>query len=192
MAGLYLIGFAAPAFEAAVCHVGEMTNPNRNVPRAMFASAAMASLYFIVLPVVWLGVLGPAQLGKDLMLVLGPTFAPVFGSFAKAAAIWFMMFNMFHGTLQPLAGATRTISQLAEDGLLPRTLMKRSRTDVPWVSTCLTAGMALFFLLLGDPIWLVAAANFTYLIGICLPNVAVWLLRRNQPERCAPIVPRAG
>ncbi|MEI6179005.1 MAG: hypothetical protein WCS43_19090, partial [Verrucomicrobiota bacterium] len=39
------------------------------------------------------------ELGKDLMLVLGPTFAPVLGSSAKAAAIWFMMFNMFHGTL---------------------------------------------------------------------------------------------
>ena len=64
--------------------------------------------------------------------------------------------------------------------------MKRSRTDVPWVATCLTAGMAIFFLLLGDPIWLVAAANFTYLIGICLPNVAVWLLRRNHPEAPRP------
>ena len=186
MAGLYLIGFAAPAFEAAACHVGETVNPNKNVPRAMLASAAMASLYFLVLPIVWLGVLGPARLGEDLMLVLGPTFAPVFGSFAKAAAIWFMMLNMFHGTLQPLAGAARTLSQLAEDGLLPRTLEKRSRTDVPWVSTCLTAGMAVFFLLLGDPIWLVAAANFTYLIGICLPNVAVWLLRRNQPGAMRP------
>jgi diguanylate cyclase (GGDEF)-like protein len=186
MAGLYLIGFAAPAFEAAACHVGETIDPNKNVPRAMFASAVMASLYFIVLPIVWLGVLGPEQLGKDLMLVLGPTFAPVFGSFAKAAAIWFMMFNMFHGTLQPLAGAARTMSQLAEDGLLPRTLKKRSRTDAPWVATCLTAGMAIAFLLLGDPIWLVAAANFTYLIGICLPNVAVWLLRRNQPEAERP------
>jgi len=186
MAGLYLIGFAAPAFEAAACHVGETVNPYKNVPRAMLASAVMASLYFIVLPIVWLGLLGPEKLGQDLMLVLGPTFAPVFGSFAKAAAIWFMMFNMFHGTLQPLAGATRTMSQLAEDGLLPRILEKRSRTDVPWVATCLTAGMAIFFLLLGDPIWLVAAANFTYLIGICLPNVAVWLLRRNQPQAYRP------
>jgi diguanylate cyclase (GGDEF)-like protein len=32
----------------------------------------------------------------------------------------------------------------------------------------------------------VAAANFTYLIGICLPNIAVWLLRRNQPEAKRP------
>ena len=126
MAGLYLIGFAAPAFEAAACHVGETNDPNRNVPRAMFASAVMAGLYFIVLPVVWLGVLGPEPLGHDLATVLGPTFAPLLGSFGKAAAIWFIMFNMFHGTLQPLAGAARTMSQLADDGLLPRFLSLRS------------------------------------------------------------------
>ena len=44
MAGLYLIGFAAPAFEAATCHVGETKNPEKNVPRAVFASAAMAGV----------------------------------------------------------------------------------------------------------------------------------------------------
>ena len=71
---------------------------------------------------VWLGVLGPEPLGRDLAAVLGPTFAPLLGSFGKAAAIWFMIFNMFHGTLQPLAGAARTLSQLSEDGLLPRFL----------------------------------------------------------------------
>ena len=122
MAGLYLIGFAAPAFEAAACHVGETVDPNHNVPRAMLASAFMAGIYFIVLPVVWLGVLGPEPLGRDLATVLGPTFAPLLGSFGKAAAIWFIMFNMFHGTLQPLAGAARTMSQLTDDGLLPRFL----------------------------------------------------------------------
>ena len=182
MAGLYLIGFAAPAFEAAACHVGETVNPNKNVPRAMLASGAMAGVFFILLPVVWLGTLGAEPLGGDLALVLGPTFAPVFGSAAKAAAIWFMMFNMFHGTLQPLAGASRTLSQLSEDGLLPRVLALRSRTDAPWVATMLTAAMAILFLLIGDPIWLIAAANFTYLIGIALPNVAVWLLRRDAPD----------
>ena len=38
-----------------------------------------------------------------------------------------MVLNMFHGTLQPLAGAARTLSQLAEDGLLPRMLGLRIR-----------------------------------------------------------------
>lgn len=186
MAGLYLIGFAAPAFEAASCHVGETVNPNRNVPRAMLASALMAAVYFVLLPVVWLGVLGPDALGRDLALELGPTFAPLLGTAAKSAAIWFMMFNMFHGTLQPLAGAARTLAQLADDGLLPRIFGRRLTTDAPWFATGLTAAMAVLFLLIGDPIWLIAAANFTYLIGICLPNVAVWLLRRDAPELARP------
>lgn len=182
MTGLYLIGFGAPAFEAAACHVGETREPERNVPRAMLASGFMAAVFFVGLPVVWLGLLGPETMGGDLASILGPTFAPVFGSAAKSAAIAFMMFNMFHGTMQPLAGASRTLSQLAEDGLAPRFLASRLSTDAPWCATLATAGFAIVFLLIGDPIWLIAAANFTYLIGICLPSVAVWLLRRDAPE----------
>ena len=120
------------------------------------------------------------------MSTLGPTFAPLLGGGAKAAAIWFMVLNMFHGTIQPLAGASRTLSQLSDDGLLPRVLGQRSRADVPWVATLLTAGMAIVFLLSGDPIWVIAAANLTYLIGICLPSIAVWLLRRHEPEMERP------
>ena len=182
MAGIYLIGFAAPAFEAAACHVGETKDFVKNVPRAMFASDGMASIFFILLPIVWLGVLGPGADYNNLAGSLGPTFGPLLGSGAKAAAIWFMVFNMFHGTLQPLAGASRTLSQLSEDGLLPRVLALRSKRDVPWVATWLTALMAIAFLIAGDPTWLIAAANLTYLIGICLPSVAVWLLRRNAPD----------
>ena len=187
MAGLYLVGFAAPAFEAATCHVGETKDPARNVPRAVFASGAMAGLFFIVLPLVWLGVAsGPDAMGGELMRTLGPTFAPLLAGGAKAAAIWFMVINMFMGTLQPLAGASRTLSQLSEDGLLPRSWANRTRRDVPWIPTLLTAGLAIAVLLLGVPMWMIAAANFTYLIGISLPSVAVLLLRRNEPDRERP------
>jgi diguanylate cyclase (GGDEF)-like protein len=186
MAGLYLVGFAAPAFEAATCHVGETIDPARNVPRAIFASAAAGGLYFIALPVIWLGVLGPGPLGRDLAVELGPTFAPLFGAGAKALAIGFMTFNMLPGTMQPLAGASRALSQLAEDGIFPRFLARRSKADVPWAATLVTAAGAIGFLLIGDPIWLIAAANFAYLIAIGLPSLAVWLLRRDAPQLARP------
>ncbi len=186
MAGLYLIGFAAPAFEAATCHVGETIDPVRNLRRSMYASAGMAVVYFLVVPVVWLGVIGPKGLAGDLAITLGPTFGPLLGGAAKGAALWFMVLNMFHGTLQPLAGAARTLAQLSEDGLLPRLLARRARSDAPWVATTLTATMAIVFLLAGDPVWMIAAANFTYLIGIGLPSVAVWLLRRHSPDHPRP------
>lgn len=182
MAGLYLIGFAAPAFEAAGCHVGETVDPVRNVPRAFYASAVMAFLFFVLAPVVWFGALGAHPLEGDLATGLAPTFAPVLGGLARGAAVWLLVLNMFHGTLQPLAGAARTLSQLSEDGLLPQFLARRSRRDVPWVATAGTAGMSIVFLLLGDPVWMIAAANLTYLIGIALPSLAVWLLRRHSPD----------
>jgi diguanylate cyclase (GGDEF)-like protein len=186
MAGLYLVGFAAPAFEAAACHVGETRDPARNVPRAMFGAAGMATLYFVVLPIVWLGVFGPHPLQQHLAGVLGPTFAPLFGGLARGVAVWFMVLNMFHGTLQPLAGASRTLSQLAEDGLLPASWTLRNRFDVPWLTTGLTAVMSIIFLQSDDPTWVIAAANLAYLIGIAMPSVAVWLLRRNDPGRARP------
>lgn len=57
---------------------------------------------------------------------------------------------------------------------------------MPWAATAITAGVSIVFLLMGDPVWMIAAANFTYLIGICLPSVAVWLLRRHSPHLARP------
>src|SRR5581483_9158860 len=78
------------------------------------------------------------------------------------------------------------LSQLSEDGLLPRSLARRNRYDTPWVATVVTAGMSAAFLAFGDPPSIIAAANFTYLIGISLPSVAVWLLRRHAPHLRRP------
>ena len=191
MAGLYLVGFAAPAFEAAACHIGEMKNPNRDQPWAMWVSGGVASIYFVIMPIVWLGVLGTTSLGQsvqgDLATVLGPTYAPLFGALAKSMGIWFIMINMFSGTIQPLSGASRTLSQLSEDGLLPRSIgYRHPKTDAPVVAILFTAACAIVCLLQNDPIWLVAAANLTYLIGIALPSVAVWLLRRHEPDLPRP------
>ncbi|MCW2543943.1 MAG: hypothetical protein JWM40_1495, partial [Frankiales bacterium] len=66
--------------------------------------------------------------------------------------------------------------------LLPKVLIRRNRRDAPWVATLLTAIVAIIFLIAGDPVWMIAAANFTYLISIGLPSIAVWLLRRHAPD----------
>jgi diguanylate cyclase (GGDEF)-like protein len=131
-------------------------------------------------------VLGAHPVEGNLVNGLGPTFAPLFGAAAKSVALWFIVSNMLHGTLQPLAGASRTLSQLADDGLLPRSLSRRNRYDAPVTATLLTATMSIAFLLGDDPPSVIAAANFTYLIGICMPSIAVWLLRRNHPEMERP------
>ena len=188
MAGIYLVGFAAPAFEAAASHVGEMKRPAYDQPRAMWWSAGIAIIYFVLLPVVWLGALGKGPLASaasgGLALVLGPTFAPLVGSLAKSFGVWFIFVNMFAGTLQPLSGASRTLSQLSEDALLPRFLgYRHPKTDAPVVAIVITGVVAIAFQFFGSNFEnaFIASANLTYLIGIGLPSIAVWVLRRNEP-----------
>ena len=187
MAGLYLVGFAAPAFEAAACHIGEMKDPSRDQPRAMWTSGILAIVYFVIMPVVWPGLFGSAKLQSDLAALVGPSFAPLVGSLGKAAGIWSIALNIFSGTIQPHSGSSRTLSQLSEDGLLPRSIGYRyPRTDAPVVAIYVTAAFSIVFLLAGDPASIIAAANLTYLIGIASPSVTVWLLRRHEPDRPRP------
>ena len=192
MAGLFLVGCAAPAFEAAACHVGELRRPAADQPRALWASGGVAVAFFAVLPVIWLGAFGPAALQLRLATALGPAFAPLVGGAAKAVAVWFVVLNLLTGVLQPLAGSSRTLSQLAEDGLLPRSLaFRHPATDAPVVAVVVTTVVAAAFVLVGHPMALFDAASLCYLIGISLPSVAVWLLRRNEPERTRPYRARA-
>ena len=189
MAGLYLVGFAAPAFEAAASHIGEMKDPKRDQPTAMWVSAGVACIYFVLMPVVWLGALGTGPLASaasgNLAFSIAPTFAPLVGALAKSFGVWFIFVNMFSGTLQPLSGASRTLSQLSEDGLLPRSLgYRHPKTDAPVVAIVFTGALAIAFQFFGASFEnkFIASANLTYLIGIGLPSIAVWILRKNHPD----------
>ena len=189
MAGLYLVGFAAPAFEAAASHVGEMKNPKRDQPTAMWVSGGVACIYFVLMPLVWLGALGSGPLASaasgNLAFSIAPTFAPLVGALAKSFGVWFIFVNMFSGTLQPLSGASRTLSQLSEDGLLPRSLgYRHPKTDAPVVAIVFTGALAIIFQFFGTDFEnkFIASANLTYLIGIGLPSIAVWVLRKNHPD----------
>mgnify|MGYP006988330804 CR=1 FL=1 len=60
--------------------------------------------------------------------------------------------NRSSETPEPLRSLIKLTSAAERPGLiasLPRFFERRSRFDVPWVATSITAGMAIFFLLLG-------------------------------------------
>ena len=123
MAGLYLIGFAAPAFEAAACHIGEMKDPAVDQPRAMWFSGGMASVFFVLIPVVWLGRVRAApargQPGRRPRPDLRPGVRRP-GQGRAPSASWPSTCSA--APCSRCRAPPGPSSQLSEDGLLPRTI----------------------------------------------------------------------
>ena len=106
----------------------------------MFASARHGDASTSsLLPVVWLGVLGPgSRSGDDLALVLGPTFAPLFGSARQGRRD--LVHGVQHVPRHAAAAGRRGAHAVAARRGRPAAalLARRSRTDGPWVATLLT------------------------------------------------------
>lgn len=186
MAGLYLIGWIVPGYEAIFCYSGDMENPICDLPKSLYLTMFFACLFYVILPLIWLGVLGPTELSKNLLTDSWPVYAPLIEPYAKLLMAWFITFNLLACMFTPFGGPPRTLAQLAKDDLIPLVFQKTSKTGVPWVATILTSFVAIVTVWSGTPTWLIAATNFQYLIAICTASIAVVLLRFHEPEAYRP------
>ncbi len=182
MACLYLIGWSVPAYECVLCYLGETDAPKKNAIYALFIAMAVTGLFFVVAPLIWLGVIGPTGLSKDLSQELWPVFAPIFGSFSKTANVFFVIFIMILCIFTPLLGPPRTLAQLSHDGLVPEFFGKMTKAGIPRNATLVTAAIAIGILWMGTPLWIIAATSFQYLLCISMASIAVWLLRIRAPQ----------
>lgn len=186
MGGLYLIAFSAPAFEQGLCYVGEMKDPNKNVPRLIKVAVIITAIYYILLPLTWYVTLGTTPLTQDYTKSLVPTYAPLFRESAKFMSASFMIFNSIVCLISALSCSSRTLAQLAEDGLVPEVFSKRAKSDAPWVAVSFTMLVAIILVHAGSPNWLIAATNFEYIINISLATLIVVVLRHRHPELYRP------
>jgi amino acid transporter len=167
----------------------EVDDPQRNYPRAMVGATTLVAITYM-LPVLAVGLAGmsAAQFNSDAnggtgtwtdvaRLLVGPALglAIVLGGMINGAG----MFNPL------MMSYSRVPFAMAEDGLLPHVLLRRTKLGVPWVSLLLCAA-----------IWALAL-NFTFerLISIdlvlygaslLLEFVALVVLRRREPNLPRP------
>lgn len=181
MAAIYILGWVTPAFENALCYVNETIDPARNVKRAYFITFGISLIYYLICPIIWLGVLTPAQLSQSL-IDLSPTYAPFFMSISKEFAALFIITNMLCCVMAPLCSTPRTLAQLAADGLAPKFIDKYLTNGAPWVATLISASVIIWLIWIETPTWFIAATNFQYLLCLSLTSIAVALLRYEKPH----------
>jgi basic amino acid/polyamine antiporter, APA family len=194
-----LIFFAYIGFDAISTAGGEARRPGRDLPIAILAALAIATLLYVLVALAAVGLAPPGQLaGSDAPLTeairssgLG-SWAGDLLSAGALVAITSVVLTIFYGQ-------TRIFFTMAKDGLVPGWFTKLSSRRTPTRITVmfgtLIALMAAFIPLSE----LAELVNIGTLFAFVLVNVGVIWLRRSKPDLerrfktpFVPVVPIVG
>jgi amino acid transporter len=192
----FLAVFMISGFEYVPVPAGETTNAKRNVPLALIASLAGATLLYCLIQTVALSTVPDLYAREQpLMEVAGRIFGrPGTSVLGLAALVSMAGFCASTALVGP-----RYFTALAGDGYLPSVLTARSRFQTPGPAIALTTGLATLlalFLGYGSLVDVSNVALFCQYIPTCLA-VIVLRFRRPEAERTyrlpgGPVIPLLG
>ena len=172
--------FAFLGIESALGPTGEVRDAARTVPRAVALALLAATLLYLAIQLVALGVLGPS-LGADTVAPL----ASAAGTFAGDAGAAFLLAGATISKLGWVTGAVlaapRTFFALARDGFLPRQLAQvHPRYHTPHVAIVCYGVVVALVSSTGTFAQLAVVANLAVLAVYALGALAVLALRRKD------------
>jgi APA family basic amino acid/polyamine antiporter len=177
-----LIFFAYIGFDAVSTSGEEATNAQRDLPIAIIGSLLIATLIYILVAIVAVGLAPQAKLaGSDaplsdaIKIGAGLDWAGDLLSFGALVAITSV-------TLTILYGQTRIFFAMSRDGLLPGIFSRLSARRTPWITT-LVFGVATATMAALLPLTEIAKlVNIGTLFAFLIVNVGVIVLRRTHPD----------
>ncbi len=170
--------FAFLGIESALTPSGEIRDPARTVPRALFATMVLVTLLYMAIQIVAQGVLG-ADLATNTRAPLAETAKRVLGSGGQMLVIIGTAVSTFGYVAGDVLAAPRGIYALGRDGLLPRRIGSvHARYRTPHIAIVTHAVLCLGFALTGTFEKLAVLAVIATLIVYLVCCLATIQLRR--------------
>jgi amino acid transporter len=169
--------FAFTGIETALMPGGEVRDPTRTVPRAAMLALAGATLLYLAVQAVGLGVLGTA-LGNDTVAPLATAAGTFSGSKGAALVLAGASVSMFGWLTGSILAGPRALFALARDGFLPHRLAAvHPRFHTPHVAIGVYAVVAIAISLTSTYQQLAVLSNLASFGVYILGAFAVWRLR---------------
>jgi APA family basic amino acid/polyamine antiporter len=177
-----LIFFAYIGFDAVSTSGEEASNAQRDLPIAIIGSLLIATLLYILVAIVAVGLAPANQLaGSDaplsdaIKIGAGLDWAGDLLSFGALVAITSV-------TLTILYGQTRIFFAMSRDGLLPSAFARLSARRTPWITTLMFGVLTAVIAALLPLTEIAKLVNIGTLFAFLIVNVGVIILRRTQPD----------
>lgn len=198
--GTSMVGslFSSDAWNNITFTAGEIINPKRNIPLSLFLGTLIVTIIYILVNVVYINSLplrgDPAStdvLGQGMQYATNDrigtaSMSLILGSSAAVAMAVLVMISTFGCNNGLILSGSRVYYAMAQDRLFFKSAGKLNRFGVPSVSLYVQCFWACLLCLSGTYSNLLDYVIFSVLIFYVLTIIAVFILRRKQPDAERP------
>ncbi len=184
-----LLVFAFSGIEIALTPSGEVKNPARTVPRAIFSALALTTVLYIAIQLVAQGVLG-GEMTQFAKAPLAEAASRFLGNAGRLLILIGAIVSAFGFITSDMLGSPRTLYAFSRDGILPEVFSRvhpRFRTPYVAIGTYAVFSFALAFSSTFEQ--LLILSNVTLLLLYLLCGLATLvLMRRNVRGEGEPLM----
>ena len=163
----------------------ELTDPGREIPRAMFGTVAAVAAVYLLLNVAFVRLLGlPAMAGDPF--VAATAAQRVFGRHGDTIIRVIMIVSILGATNAMLLSSSRLIYSLSRDRLFPIRADRVNQGGTPTTALLLSALVSMVFLLSGTFLEVLATVIYFSVVNYAVSFLALLRLRRTEPDAPRP------
>ncbi len=169
---------AYEGFQLVINAVNEMTNPEKNIPRAIYLSISLAILIYVVISLGALFAIPTEEIIKNKEYALAAGAGSVLGKLGTNLVILGAILATSSAISGTVFGSSRQMSVIAKDGYFPKWLSIR-KNNSPQNAIVGMAVMASILILIGGLELILEFGSITFLLVSLLMAVANYKIRNK-------------
>jgi amino acid transporter len=182
-----LLMFAFFGIEGSLTPSGEVRNPARTVPRAIYLALALTTVLYILIQLIALGALGAERLAGNRVAPLAEAAGVFLGNFGRLLLLAGATISSFGYVISDVLNSPRTLFAFGRDRILPRSLAHvHPRFRSPDVAILVYVAMAFGLSLSSSFEGLAVMANVAALLLYMMCCAASWQLERSDMRADGP------
>lgn len=175
-----VVMFAFSGIEGSLIPSGEVKNPSKTVPRAVFLALGAATLLYLAIQFVALGIMGTA-LGQDTTTPLASAAGSVVGPVGRTVLVAGAVISMFGYLSANILSEPRGLFAMSRDGFLPRLMSSvHPRFHTPHKAIVIYGVIIAGIAVSGTYETLAVFANLSALVLYFLCAIAAYVLRKKD------------
>ncbi|HSP75395.1 MAG TPA: amino acid permease, partial [Cryobacterium sp.] len=183
LAGASLVFFAFIGFDVVATSAEEVKNPQKTLPRGIFAGLAIVTVLYLGVSLVLTGMVPYTVLADDPNASLATAFVSVGAGWAAQVISVGILVGLTTVIMVLLLGLSRVLFAMSRDGLLPRGLsVTSSKRGTPARVQIISGAAVALIAGFTDVGVLEEMINIGTLSAFVLVSIAVVVLRKKRPD----------